>query len=664
MKDSSMDNTLGLPGAQGATETTRQCQHLARRWLPVADEQSFDDARRGFIAPIPALAVTRANGAPVWSLAAYGFLADEDAPDTVHPGLWRHARVNMITGLFKVTERVYQVRGFDISNMTLIEGDTGLIIIDPLTSTEVARAALALYFEHRPKKPVLAVIYSHSHSDHFGGVRGVIDEADVIAGRVQVIAPLGFMQEAVNENVMAGNAMMRRALFQFGPLLKKGVRGQVDAGLGKTVSTGTVTLIAPTQVITQSVETHNIDGITCVFELTPGAEAPAEMIIHHPTLRVLNMTEISSQNLHNLLPLRGALVRDALAWSRYLAGALQRYGDSSVVLIAQHHWPVWGTQVLQGFLRRQRDLYKYLHDQTLRLMNHGHSAADIAEHLHLPATLQQDWACHGFYGSLKHNVKAIVQRYLGWYDANPAHLDPLPPTATAKKTIEYMGGAAAVLARAQADFDSGQYRWVAQVCAMLVQAAEGDESDANDANDESARLLGAAALEQLGYQSESATWRNAYLQGAAELRDGVPHLPRLAVASADMVRALTLDMFFDYLAMRLNGSKAEGHRLAINWRFTDSCDCVLLNLENCALTHQLGVQSAVADATLLLARATLDEISLQRLTFPEALHAGSIKIEGKAEVVATLMQMIDRFDRMFPVMTPMPPLSPFTPRLP
>ena len=619
----------------------------------MTDLQSFDDARRGFIADIPALAVTRANGGPVWSLEAYGFLAEEEAPDTVHPGLWRQARVNMITGLFKVTERMYQVRGFDISNMTLIEGDSGLIIIDPLISTEVARAALELYFVHRPRKPVVAVIYSHSHADHFGGVRGVIDEADVSAGRVQVIAPLGFMEEAVSENVMAGNAMSRRALFQFGPLLAKGVRGQVDAGLGKTTSTGTVTLIRPTHVITQPVETLELDGITCVFELTPGAEAPSEMIIHHPGLRVLNMTEISSHNLHNLLPLRGALVRDALAWSRYLAGALQRYGQHSDVLIAQHHWPVWGADVLQGFLRRQRDLYKYLHDQTVRLMNHGHSAADIAEHLQLPANLQQDWACHGFYGSLKHNVKAIVQRYLGWYDANPAHLDPLPPVATARKTIDYMGGAAAVLARAQVDFEAGQYRWVAQICALLTQAEDHD----------GARQLGAAALEQLGYQAESATWRNAYLQGAMELRHGTPQLPRMSVASPDMVRALTLDMFFDYFAMRLDGRKAEGHRLAVNWQFTDTGECLLLNLENSALTHQMGVQRADADATLKLARATLDEITLQRLTFPEAFQAGRIQIEGKPAALLTLMPMIDRFERMFPIMTPMPALTP-NPHLP
>ncbi len=490
----------GPPGAEPATAATRACQHAARRWLPLDDPQSFEDARRGFIADIPAGVITRANGAPVWNLAAYGFLADEQPPDTVHPGLWRHARVNMVTGLFEVTERLYQVRGIDISNMSIIEGDSGLILIDPLISTEVAAAALALYRRHRPDqahKPVVAVVYSHSHSDHFGGVRGVIDEADVKAGRVQVIAPRGFMEEVVSENVMAGNAMARRALFQFGPLLPKCERGQVDAGLGKTTSTGTLTLIAPTRVIEQAVERHVIDGIDCVFELTPGAEAPSEMIIHHPGLRVLNMTEISSQNFHNLLPLRGAQVRDALAWSRYLDGALQRYGAHADVLIAQHHWPVWGGAAIDGFLRRQRDLYRYAHDLTLRLMNHGLLAGEIAERLQLPDSLQQDWACHGFYGAIRHNVKAIVQRYLGWYDGNPAHLDPLPPAEAARKAIAYMGGGAAVLQRAGADFERGEYRWVAQVCAQLAHAHSSGEAH-SEAHSAAACALGARALEQLG----------------------------------------------------------------------------------------------------------------------------------------------------------------------
>lgn len=646
----------GPPGAEPATAITRSCQHAALRWLPMADQRSFDDARRGFIADIPPGVIKRANGGPVWNLAAYGFLADKSPPDTVHPGLWRHARVNMVTGLFKVTERLYQVRGLDISNMTIIEGDSGLILIDPLICTEVAAAALALYREHRPDqahKPVVAVIYSHSHSDHFGGVRGVIDEADVIAGRVQVIAPHGFMEEAVSENVMAGNAMSRRALFQFGPLLPKGERGQVDAGLGKTTSTGTLTLIAPTRVIERPVEHHVIDGVDCVFELTPGAEAPSEMIIHHPGLRVLNMTEISSHNFHNLLPLRGAQARDSLAWSRYLDGALQRYATEADVLIAQHHWPVWGAEAIDGFLRRQRDLYKFVHDQTLRLMNHGQLAGEIAELLQLPESLQQDWSCHGFYGTVRHNVKAIVQRYIGWYDGNPAHLDPLPPAEAARKAVAYMGGAAAVLQRAGEDFERGEYRWVAQVCAQLAHAHPTGEAD-GEAHTAAACALGARALEQLGYQAESATWRNAYLQAAMELRQGPPQLPNLAVASADMVRAMSTSLFFDYLAMRVNGDRAAGLTLRLNWHFSDTGEQVLLNLENSALTHRMGVVDAAADASITLQRRTIDDIALQRLSFADALQDGRIAVEGRRQALAALLGTLDQFNRMFPVVGPRP----------
>ena len=640
---------FGPPGAQPATAVTIACQHAARRWLPLTDTRSFDDARRGHVADLPAGAITRANGGPVWNLATYGFLADEEAPDSVHPGLWRHARVNMVTGLFQVVDRVWQVRGLDIANMTIIEGDTGLIVIDPLISTEVAAAGMALYFQHRPKKPVLAMVYSHSHVDHFGGVRGVIDEADVRAGRVQVIAPAGFLEEAVSENLLAGNAMSRRALFQFGPLLPKGVRGQVDAGLGKTTSTGTVTLIAPTVVITQPVERHVIDGIECVFELTPGAEAPAELVIHHPGLRVLNMTEIASQNFHNLLPLRGAQARDALAWSRYLDGALQRYGAASDVLIAQHHWPVWGTEAIDGFLRRQRDLYRYVHDQTLRLMNHGLLASEIAERLQLPQALLDDWACHGFYGTVKHNVKAIVQRYLGAYDGNPAHLDPLPPAEAARKTLQYMGGADVVLARAQADFEAGEYRWVAQVCAMVCHAGAPGEAAVQQA-----QALGADALEQLGYQAESATWRNAYLQAVMELRHGVPQLPPTSVAVRDIVRALPLGQFLDMLAMRLDGAKAAGLHLRLNWRITDTGDCALLNLEHSALTHRIGVQADDVDASVAMDRATLDDIALQKLNLADGLQGGRVQVQGRAQALVQLMSMLDHFSRMFPVVGPRP----------
>jgi len=612
----------------------------------MADRQSFDDARQGFIEALGDQVVMAASGRPSWSLKGYEFLAREDAPDTVNPALWRHARVNMANGLFKVTERVYQLRGFDISNMTVIEGDSGLIVVDPLISTEVAKAAMELYFKHRPRKPVRSVIYSHSHADHWGGVRGVVDGEDVAAGRVRIIAPAGFMEEAVGENVIAGNAMSRRAQYQFGPLLPRGEKGQIDAGLGKTVSAGTITLIAPTQLIDKPVESHRIDGVDIVFELTPGAEAPSELIMYYPQFKVLNMTEIATQNMHNLLPMRGALVRDALAWSKYIAGALRRYGARSEVLIAQHNWPVWGSERVQAFLKKQRDTYKFVHDQTVRLMNHGYVGAEIAELVRMPPSLAQDWSTHGFYGHLKHNIKAIYQRYLGHYDGNPAQLEALPPVPAARKTIEYMGGAEAVLKRAREDYARGEYRWVAQVASQLVFA---------DATHEAARALAADAYEQLGYQVESATARNALLQGAWELRNGMPKVPVTTTAAPDVIRALTLEMFFDYLGVRLDGDKARGRHIVLNWTFTDINERHLLTLENSALSHLADAESPAADATLSLTRATLDDIALQKTSFPAAMASGRIAVTGRAGAVMELLGMLDTFPPMFPLVEPRAP---------
>lgn len=631
--------------SQDATEATRAANQAQRALMPLADTQSFDDAKRGFIEALGDRLITRADGRPVWSLKGYEFLAREDAPDTVHPGLWRHARANMANGLYRVTDRVYQLRGFDISNMTVIEGDSGLIVVDPLIATEVAAEALALYYKHRPKKPVVAVIYSHSHADHWGGVRALVSEADLAAGRVKVIAPAGFMEEAVGENVIAGNAMSRRAQYQFGPLLPRGERGQVDAGLGKTVSQGTITLIPPNLLIEKTVETHRIDGVDIVFELTPGAEAPSELIMYYPQFRVLNMTEITSQNFHNLLPMRGAQVRDALGWSKYIHGALLRYGARSDVLIAQHNWPVWGGERVQAFLKKQRDAYRYLHDQTVRLMNHGYVGSEIAEMLRMPPSLAAEWSTHSFYGQFEHNVKAVVQRYLGHYDGNPVNLKALPPVPAAKKTIEYMGGAEAVLQRARADYARGEYRWVAQVASQLVFA--------DPANAE-ARRLGADALEQLAYQSESATARNAMLQGARELRLGVPQLPSTGTASPDVIRALTLDMFFDFMAVRLNGDKAQGKSLVLNWRFTDTRQDYVLSLENSALTATAGAQAPAPDASIVLTRAVLDDISLQKTSFQAALQSGQIVVSGQRAKVAELLGMLDSFPSMFPLVEPRP----------
>jgi alkyl sulfatase BDS1-like metallo-beta-lactamase superfamily hydrolase len=628
-----------------ATEATRAANRAALAQVPLADQQSFEDARHGFIEALGDRLIMRPDGRVVWTLKGYEFLGSDKAPDSVHPGLWRHARVNTANGLYKVTDRVYQLRGFDVSNMTIIEGDSGLIVIDPLISTEVAKAAMDLYLKHRPQRPVTAVIYSHSHVDHFGGVRGVVSGDEVAAGKVTIWAPAGFMAAAVGENVIAGNAMLRRALFQFGAMLLRGERGQVDTGLGKSVSLGTVTLIPPTNLIEKPVETHRIDGVEIIFELTPDAEAPAELIMYYPQFRVLNMTEIATQNFHNLLPMRGALVRDSLAWSKYIGGALHRYGGSSDILIAQHNWPVWSGERVRAFLRKQRDAYKFVHDQTVRLMNYGYVGAEIAEMVKLPPSLNQEWSTHSFYGSLKHNIKAIYQRYLGHYDGNPANLDALPPVEAAKKSVEYMGGAEAVLGKARQDYARAEFRWVAQVASQLVFA---------DPANRDARELAADAFEQLGYQAESATARNAYLQGAFELRNGVPNLPGGSGAAPDIIRSLPLDMYFDFMAVRLNGDKAAGKTIVLNWRFIDTKQDYVLNLENSALTCVPDTQADNADATLTLTRATLDEISLQKTTFPSALQDGQITVTGKGEKLVELLGMLDTFPIRFPVVEPRP----------
>src|SRR5262245_54392122 len=626
-----------------ATPITRARNEAVLGALPFGDAQDFEDAARGFVGSLPEIVIRNDQDRVVYSLAEYGFLDPESAPPTVNPSLWRQARLNMRHGLFRVTDRIYQVRGFDVSNMTLIEGDRGLIVIDPLISTEVARAALALYTRHRGPRPVTAVLYTHSHVDHYGGVRGVVDQAEVATGAVPVWAPDGFMEEVVSENVLAGTAMMRRAQFQFGATLPKGPRGQVDAGLGKVTSRGTVTLIPPTRIVKEPFETHTIDGIEIVFQLTPETEAPAEMHMFYPALRALNLAENATHNLHNIYPIRGAQARDANAWAKYLNAALDRFGPAADVAFAQHHWPVWGRARVREFLGAQRDLYKYLHDQTVQLMNHGEKPAEIAERLTLPKSLAGTWHVRGYYGTLSHNAKSVYQRYIGWYDANPANLNPLPPVERGRKYVEYMGGAERAIARAREDFARGEYRFVAEAMSHVVFA--------DPANAE-ARSLGADALEQLGYAAESATWRNAYLLGALELRRGVPATAARAPVSPDVVRAMSLDLFFDYLGVRLNGEKAEGRRLVLNWVFSDLGRRYVLNLENCALTYLADRQGDGADATVTLDRTVLDSIVLRELTVTDAIQRGLVRVEGNPSRVVELFELLDDFTLMFEVVEP------------
>jgi alkyl sulfatase BDS1-like metallo-beta-lactamase superfamily hydrolase len=632
-----------VEGPKDATPVTDALNRAVLDALPFGDTQDFEDARRGFLGTFPEVEVKNDQGGVVWSLRDYAFLDDPHAPPTVNPSLWRQARLNMHHGIFQVTDRIYQVRGFDISNMTLIEGERGLIVIDPLISTEVARAGLDLYTRHRGRRPVTAVIYTHSHTDHYGGVRGVVDEGDVRAGHVEIWAPDRFMEEIVAETVLAGTAMIRRAQFQFGATLPRGPRGQVDAGLGKVTSRGTVTLIPPTRLVEAPIEAHRIDGIEIVFQLAPETEAPAEMHMFYPALRALNLAENATHNLHNVYPIRGAQARDAKAWARYLNEAMDRFGRDTDVVFAQHHWPVWDNRRVLDYLGKQRDLYKYLHDQTVRLMNHGYKAAEIAERLTLPKGLASTWHARGYYGTLSHNAKAVYQRYIGWYDANPANLNPLPPVERGKKYVEYMGGAGAVIRRAREDFARGEYRFVAEAMSHVVFA---------DPSNTDARQLGADALEQLGYAAESATWRNAYLLGAFELRQGRPGAVARAPISPDVVRAMSLDLFFDYLGVRLNGDKAEGLSIVINWVFSDLGRRYMLNLENCALTYLADRQSEHADATVTLERAVLDRLVLREMPLADAVQRGLVSIDGDPAKVAVLFGLLDDFTLMFEVVEP------------
>ena len=632
-----------LDAARDAEEATRKANAAMAAGLPFGETGDFEAAKRGLVAPVPHGVVQTANGTVLWNLNEYAFIDGELAPATVNPSLWRMARLNLANGLFKVTDRVYQLRGFDISNMTVLEGDDGLILIDPLTTAEVARAALTLYFAHRPRKPVAAVIYTHSHVDHYGGVRGVIDEADVKAGRIEVIAPAGFMEAISGENVLAGLPMMRRAQFQFGHLLPRGPRGQVDAGLGKAIARGTPGLIAPTRTIERPVEEHTIAGLRIVFQLAPETEAPAEMHMFYPELGVLNMAENACPLLHNFIPLRGAVARDPRIWAKYIGDAIEMYAPQADVLIGQHHWPTWGREAILDHLEAQRDLYKHIHDQTLRLMNRGWRPAEIAEAIDLPPGLAERWSARGYYGTVNHNVKAVYQRYLSWYDGNPCNLHPLPPAPAARKLVEYMGGSAQVIARARQDFGRGEFRWVAQVMKEVVYA----EPDSREA-----RALCADALEQMGYQAESATWRNAFLYGAQELRHGPARMPPRGL-SADTLAGLGTDIFFDMLAIRLDPAKAAGRSMVLNWHFTDRREQLALTLRHSTLTYRLGCAVPNATASITTTRATLDSIVLGRLKLPDARASGALRIEGEEGQAAALLAMLDTpSPMMFDILMP------------
>lgn len=627
-----------------ATAATRAANDKLLQTLPFADKTDFENAHRGFLAALPEGVIKGEQGNVVWDPDKYGFIQEGDtAPATVNPSLWRQSLLINISGLFEVTDGIYQVRNLDLSNMTIIEGKDGVTVVDPLISAETAKVGLDLYYASRGRKPVKTVIYTHSHVDHYGGVKGIVSEDDIKSGKVQVFAPEGFLEAAVNENVMAGNAMSRRASYMYGNLLPADAKGQVGAGLGTTTSAGTVTLIPPTVTVKRTGETHVIDGLTYEFLMAPGSEAPAEMLWYIKEKKAIAAAEDCTHTLHNTYSLRGAKIREPLPWSKYLNQALSMWGNDAQVIFAQHHWPTWGNREVTGLLRSQRDLYRYINDETLRLVNHGYTRDEVAEQFVLPDSLASVWANRGYYGSISHNVKATYVLYLGWFDGNPATLHELTPVDAGKKYVEFMGGADAVLQKAKASYEKGEYRWVAQVLRNVVFA---------DPSNQTAKNLLADALEQQGYQAESGPWRNFYLSGAQELRNGVAQLPTPNTASPDTVRAMSLEMFFDYMAVRLNGPKSGGGHGVFNVDFGNSGGKYLLEWENGVLNHTAGKQSAQADATVTLSRDTLNDIILKQTTVADATRAGKLKISGNRAKVDTLLSDLDNFEFWFHIVTP------------
>ncbi|CAM2880835.1 alkyl/aryl-sulfatase [Vibrio neptunius] len=627
-----------------ASDVTKEVNNQVKQELPFNDKRDFKDAQRGFVAKQEVVTITNENGDIVWDLEAYKdyISLDKPSPDTVNPSLWRNAQLNMINGLFEVTEGIYQVRGYDLSNITFIKGETGWIVFDPLISQETAKAALNFINQELGERPVTGVFYSHSHIDHFGGVRGVVDEKDVISGKVPIVASYGFTEHAVSENVIAGNAMGRRAVYMYGALLPRNEKGGVNGGLGQTTSTGIATMIKPTDIIKETGEKRTIDGVQMVFQYTPGSEAPTEMNIWFPDKKALWMAENTTNTMHNILTLRGAQVRDALKWSSYLQETIDLWGDEVEVKFQSHHWPMWGQKDIVEYFKTQRDMYKYTHDQTVRLMNQGYIGSEISEMIEFPDEIGNTWSSRGYYGTLRHNSRAVYQRYMGWYNGNPSDLNNLPPADAAEKYVEYMGGEQQAIKKAQADFDKGHYRWVAEVLKHVVFA--------NPESKKGKELL-ADTYEQMGYQAESGPWRSVYLQGAYELRNGTPSTGGTNVASPDIIKNMPPEMLFDYLAVRILPEKAAGKTLSMNINFTDLDEQYALYVENSVLNHtkKLAKNPGVS---LALAKTTLDDVQLGKLTLEQAIADGSIQIEGDPQQLKDFVTMLDSFNFWFNIVTP------------
>jgi alkyl sulfatase BDS1-like metallo-beta-lactamase superfamily hydrolase len=637
---------LAADTAKPATETTKEANAAVLKELPFNNKQAFEDSARGFIDPLDNNGLVKNDkGGIVFDLSRYKFLAgDKPSPDTVNPSLWRQAQImSHYTGLFEVTDHIYQVRGLDISNITFIEAPEGVIVMDPLASAESAKAALKLYREHRGNKPIVAVIHSHSHIDHYGGVMGVVSHQDIESGKVKIYAPEGYTEAALNESVIGGNRQTRLSGYQYGMLVEDGPQGTMTSGLGLGPSKGTVTFAVPTNVISKPFQKETIAGLEIEFLLAPDTEAPAEMFFYIPKYKALSTAEDAVHTLHNVYSLRGAKVRSAYNWAKYLREANDTWGDKAEVLYAPHHWPIWGKERISEHLTKQSAAYKYINDQSIRLANSGYDMVEAAEMLQLPEELQSEWGLRGYYGTVNHDVKAAIDKQFGWYNGNPATLHPLPRVEAAKKYVDYMGGADAIVQKAKTDFANGDYRWVMQVLMQVVYA---------DPSNMAARNLMADASEQLGYQSEAGTWRGWYLSAAKDLREGVKPMQVVTFASPDTVAAMPLELFFDYLSIRLDGPRAAGKTIKLNLDLPDTKDKYLLVVQYGVLQYHKDEQADDADASLTMDRSTLNEIIGGKLKVEQGVTDGKIKLDGKAEKFEEFVGLLDTFDPWYQVVMP------------
>ena len=627
---------------QEATKHTIALNDQLGRYLPLDDQEDFILAKKGLIAQEETLQIKDAAGRIIWDLTQYEFLNGE-RPETVNPSLWRQAQLNAIHGLFKVSDRIYQVRGYDLSNMTIIEGETGWIIVDPLTSVATAKAALALVNKTLGERPVKAVLSTHSHADHFGGIRGIISDDDLTSGRVRFIAPEHFVEEAVSENVIAGNAMMRRVGYMFGSILPVGPKGHVDNGLGKALSVGSISLMDPTDYVTATGQKMTLDGIEFEFQLTPGAEAPSEFMFYLPQFRALCVAEEVNGVMHNLYTLRGAKTRDALIWVRHLNDSLRLFGDRTDIVFGSHHWPRWGQEAGIDYIAKQRDMYRYIHDQTVRLMNQGFTPVEIAEQVRLPDALAKEFYNRDYYGTVSHNVRAVYNFYLGYFDGVPAHLNPTPPVQSGKKYVALAGGAEALIATAQKAYDAGDYQWASELLNHLVFA---------DPKNNTAKEMLANSYEQLGYQAESGPWRGFYLAGALELREGVNKGREGRALSVDIVKGIPTGLFFDSMGARFNPEEAEGIEKTINFDFTDTKEKFVLSLKNSVLNNRPDEVDTDADLTLSLTRELFNQVIIKETSFPAEIVKGNVKFTGNPIALYTIFSRVEDMNPFFNIVTP------------